>query len=74
MECILYQVAYFQLLSQSLPRIVGNSQGQGKRQPEHLANFLQVAVDGMDCSIVLPPLFLQVFGGDDWEEVWSAGT
>ena len=54
--------------------MVSDCQGQGKGKTEYLTNFLQVAVDVVDCRVVLSPLFLRVFGGDDRKEVGSVGT
>ena len=39
-----------------------------------MADLFQVAVDVVDGCIMLPPLFLRVFGGDDWKEVRGVGT
>ena len=54
--------------------MVGDSQGQWKGKTEHLADLFQVSVDGMNCRVMLSPLFFRVFGGDDRKEIWSVGA
>ena len=54
--------------------MVGDCQGQGERKSEHLAYLFQVAVDGVDGCIMLPPLFLRGFGCNYGEQVGSVGA
>ena len=50
------------------------SHGQGKGKAQHLSHLLQVAVDGVDGRVVLPPLFLRVFHRDNRKKERSAGA
>ena len=54
--------------------MVSDSQGQRKGKPDYLFYLFQITIDVVDCRIMLPPLFLRVFGGDDWKEVRGVGT
>lgn len=54
--------------------MMSDCQDQRKGKTEYLADLFQVAVDVVDGCIMLPPLFLRVFGCYDREEIGCVGS
>ena len=71
---ILYQLAYLYALYQVFPGMARYGHGQREGKTNQLTDLFQIAVDGVDGCIVLPPLLLRCFRRDNRKQIRGVGT